>query len=262
LLFNSLDFLVFFAIVYLTYRLLPFRAQNWLLLVAGYVFYGWWDVRFLFLIAFSTTVDFWIGLMLGERRVPLKQRITASFFIVGAALLFVCVDWHALAAPGGPSSLPLAPLGGVALAAAIILVVVGNASHDWIAAMEPQHARRMLIVATVLVNLGFLATFKYFNFFIDSAEFALRALGVAPEPFRLDVILPVGISFYTFQSLSYTLDMSRGLIAPARRFWDFALFVAFFPRWSPARSSRRAICCRSCSNRVASGYRNRCMGWC
>jgi alginate O-acetyltransferase complex protein AlgI len=229
LLFNSLEFFAFLAIVYTLYRLLPMRGQNWLLLAAGYVFYGWWDLRFLFLIAFSTTVDFWIGLMLGERRVPMRQRVTASAFLIGAAVLTVCVDWRAIGAGDFAGAMVIPPLGAVALAAAVTMVVLANLSHGRIAAMKPEQARRLLVFATVLVNLGFLATFKYFNFFIDSAHAALTSIGFTPDRFHLEVILPVGISFYTFQSLSYTLDASRGLIAPARRFWDFALFVAFFP---------------------------------
>src|SRR5664280_3339399 len=78
MLFNSLEFFGFLAVVYLTYRILPFRWQNRMLLVAGYVFYGWWDVRFLFLIAFSTTVDFSIGVLLAEKQMPARLRRTAS----------------------------------------------------------------------------------------------------------------------------------------------------------------------------------------
>src|SRR5438477_8861398 len=100
MLFNSLDFCIFFAIVYFLYRLLPFRWQNRMLLVAGYVFYGWWDVRFLFLIAFSTTVDFTIGWLLANRLMPKRHGWIAPFFLIGAALLFLCPNWSALTAPG------------------------------------------------------------------------------------------------------------------------------------------------------------------
>jgi len=68
MLFNSLEFVIFFLVVYFTYLALPFRLQNYMLLGAGYVFYGWWDVRFLFLVAISTTVDFWVGLMIQNGR--------------------------------------------------------------------------------------------------------------------------------------------------------------------------------------------------
>src|ERR1700680_1466816 len=90
MLFNSLEFFVFLACVYVLYRILPFRWQNWMLLVAGYVFYGFWDVRFLFLIAFSTTVDFSIGMLMADRAMPARHRWTASLFLVGAAFLALC----------------------------------------------------------------------------------------------------------------------------------------------------------------------------
>src|SRR4029077_10661045 len=96
MLFNSLEFFVFLAVVYVAYLVLPFRWQNRMLLVAGYIFYGWWDVRFLFLIAFSTTVDFSIGLLLTNRYMPTRQRWTASLFLIAAALFFLCPDWSAL----------------------------------------------------------------------------------------------------------------------------------------------------------------------
>ncbi len=229
MLFNSPEFFVFFAIVYALYRLLGLRGQNVLLLIAGYVFYGWWDVRFLFLIAFSTTVDFWIGLMLGEGRVPMRERFTASAFIVAAALAFLCVDWHAVAVSGVAAIVHPSPLGLRVLAGTIVVALLANLTHGRVAAMEPRRRRRLLLFTTVFVNLGFLATFKYFNFFVGSAEAALRAAGYEPSHWHLDVVLPVGISFYTFQSLSYTIDVGRERIRPAHRFWDFALFVAFFP---------------------------------
>ena len=90
MLFNSLEFFVFLAVVYGAYRVLPFRWQNRMLLVAGYVFYGWWDVRFLFLIAFSTAIDFSIGSLMAHRYMPAQQRWTVSlFFDRRCAILFV-----------------------------------------------------------------------------------------------------------------------------------------------------------------------------
>src|SRR5438309_8908842 len=100
MLFNSLEFFGFLAVVYSTYLILPFRWQNRMLLVAGYVFYGWWDVRFLFLIAFSTTVDFTIGLLLSGESMPARQRWTTSLFLVAAALLFLCPNWYSLTRAG------------------------------------------------------------------------------------------------------------------------------------------------------------------
>ena len=160
--FNSLEFFVFFALVYALYLVLPHRAQNRMLLVASYVFYGWWDWRFLSLIAISTVVDYCCGLRMSEAREGL--------------------------------------------------------------------ARRRWLLLSLASNLGLLGFFKYYDFFVTSAEGALAGLGVDATSFRLDLVLPVGISFYTFQTLSYTLDIYRGTLKPTRDFLDFALFVAFFPQ--------------------------------
>ncbi|MCH1439820.1 MAG: MBOAT family protein, partial [Rubripirellula sp.] len=89
-------------------------------------------------------------------------------------------------------------------------------------------ARRVLLMTSLVVNLGVLGFFKYFNFFIDSASPALQAIGLSGE--TLNIILPVGVSFYTFQTLSYTIDVYRGVLKPVNRFIDFALYVAFFPQ--------------------------------
>jgi alginate O-acetyltransferase complex protein AlgI len=88
--------------------------------------------------------------------------------------------------------------------------------------------RRALLMTSLAVNLGVLGFFKYFNFFIESASPALQAIGLSGE--TLDIILPVGVSFYTFQTLSYTIDVYRGVLKPVNRFMDFALYVAFFPQ--------------------------------
>lgn len=163
MLFNSLVFVAFFAVVYPLYRLLPFRPQQALLLVASWVFYGWWDPRFLALLVGTSTVDWAIGLA-----------------IAGAA--------------------------------------------------TPRARRRWLLIS-VVTNLGVLGLFKYFGFFAGEAVAALEALGLGPAAVRLpEIVLPVGLSFYTFQSMAYTIDVYRGDV-PAERSWArFALFVAFFPQ--------------------------------
>ncbi len=233
MLFNSLDFFGFLTVVYLAYRILPLRWQNRMLLVAGYVFYGWWDVRFLFLIAFSTTVDFSIGLLLADKHMPARQRWTTSLFLIGAAVLFLCPDWSALNA--GRRDVEMSALltpqtmGLQVLAGTVIFVLIANILIDRIAHMPKERRRKTLIFCSLFVNLSFLGFFKYFNFFISSGEDAIRVFGVDPTNLRLAVVLPVGISFYTFQSLSYTIDVYRKRIVPTSSFWDFALFVAYFP---------------------------------
>ena len=168
--FNSFDFAVFFVVVLGAYWAFQrwrhgLRAQNLMLLAASYFFYGYWDYRFLSLIAISTIVDYVAGLRI--------QRAADE---------------------GG----------------------------------ETAHRRmRLWLVASMCTNLGLLGFFKYFNFFVGSFE---SAFGVDAGALHLNIVLPVGISFYTFQTMSYTIDIYRGLMKPTRRFVDFALFVAFFPQ--------------------------------
>ena len=162
MLFNSLVFPAFLAVVLPVYYCLSRRAQNAWLLIASYVFYGWWDWRFLSLIAISTVLDFFVG-----------QRIHRT---------------------------------------------------------GDQARRRRYLHLSVAGNLGILGLFKYFGFFAASFEAALGSLGLAVHAPTLQVVLPVGISFYTFQTLSYTLDIYRRKTEPTTDFVAFALFVAYFPQ--------------------------------
>ncbi|WP_040250795.1 MBOAT family O-acyltransferase [Psychroserpens mesophilus] len=106
---------------------------------------------------------------------------------------------------------------------------------DWtagnkLAIEENQKKRKMWLLLSMFVNLGFLAFFKYGNFLLENFTLGLNALGLAYEPKPMDIILPMGISFYTFQTMSYTIDMYNKKIKPARTFLDFALYVTFFPQ--------------------------------
>src|ERR1700679_3779975 len=182
MLFNSLEFFVFLAVVYVSYRLLPFRWQNWMLLVAGYTFYGAWDVRFLFLIAFSTTVDFCIGLLLSEGEIRRRQRWTASLFLIGAAFVFLCIDWSAfsLRVRGPDWAVLLRPrlMGLYVLAGVLVFLLIAQQLIRGLANVPDEARRRTFIVCSVVVNLAFLGCFKYFNFFIDSGEYWLHRFGV------------------------------------------------------------------------------------
>ncbi|MEC4985962.1 MAG: MBOAT family O-acyltransferase, partial [Oscillatoria sp. PMC 1076.18] len=90
--------------------------------------------------------------------------------------------------------------------------------------------RKLLLTVSLLTNLSILGFFKYFNFFVDSLIQLFNWLGIAADPLTLNIILPVGISFYTFQTLSYTIDVYRGKLIPAKNLLDFAVYVAFFPQ--------------------------------
>ena len=165
MLFNSFTFLIFLPIVFILYWFLlkkSFKAQNILLLIASYVFYGWWDYRFLSLIFASTLVDYFVGLKLSKT--------------------------------------------------------------------EKKASRKWLLAISLFFNLGLLCYFKYANFFIDSWVEAWSSIGVNFNISSLNVILPVGISFYTFQTLSYTIDIYRKQLQPTSSFFRFATYVAFFPQ--------------------------------
>src|SRR6185312_5769873 len=123
---NSLTFLIFFIGVYVVYRVLPFRWQNWLLICAGYVFYGCWDIRFLFLIACSTVVDFSIGLLLAKGYIPAPQRITASLFLICSAFLFLCPNWSMLTTEGLTIFFKPQPTGLKILFGTVVFVFVAN----------------------------------------------------------------------------------------------------------------------------------------
>lgn len=166
MLFNSLDFLIFLPLVFLLYwgpLARNLRLQNLFLIGASYVFYGWWDWRFLSLIVLSTGVDFLAGQQIGK-----------------------------------------APADG--------------------------RRRKSWLLLSIGVNLGVLGFFKYFNFFVDSFAAAFTLFGRSLDSPTLQLILPVGISFYTFQTLSYTIDVYRGKLEPTRDPVAFAAFVAFFPQ--------------------------------
>ncbi|MFK8037007.1 MAG: MBOAT family protein [Crocinitomicaceae bacterium] len=165
MLFNSLDFAVFIPIVFLLYWfvfLKNFRLQNILLILASYVFYGWWDYRFLALIILSSFIDYFIA-----------NRITEN---------------------------------------------------------QSVKKKKYLLYLSLFVNLGMLGVFKYFNFFIDNFNKAFSLLGYQFSGITLEIILPVGISFYTFQTLSYTIDVYRGNIKATKQLDSFFAFVSFFPQ--------------------------------
>lgn len=162
MLFNSIQFAVFFAIVYCLYLYLDYKWQNRMLLVASCIFYGAWDWRFLLLLFVTILIDYMCGLKIhGTCDVRKKKR------------------------------------------------------YLWI---------------SILSNLAILGFFKYCNFFVSNLQILFAHIGLKIHPQFLGIVLPVGISFYTFQSMSYVIDVYRGQLKPATKLFDFALFVTFFPQ--------------------------------
>jgi alginate O-acetyltransferase complex protein AlgI len=165
MLFNTIDFAIFLPIVFLLYWFITnknLKFQNLLIVIASYVFYGWWDWRFLSLILFSTIIDYLVGRNLAKENDKTK--------------------------------------------------------------------RKVLLWTSILVNIGFLGFFKYYNFFLENFISAFSFFGTEIKANTLNIILPVGISFYTFQTLSYTIDVYKRKLEPTKDFIAFSAFVSFFPQ--------------------------------
>ncbi len=161
MIFNSYIFWLFFVLVFVAYRCLNHKEQNYFLLGASYFFYGFWDWRFLFLMLFSTVVDFFAARFIGRS--------------------------------------------------------------------EDKKFRKRILVASIIIQLTFLGIFKYYNFFSTQLSEVLAIFGLPIAIPILDILLPVGISFYTFQTMSYTIDVYRNEFKYEMNFVNFALFVSFFP---------------------------------
>ncbi len=165
MLFNSIDFAIFLPIVFMLYWFVTnknLKLQNLLIVISSYIFYGWWDWRFLSLILFSTILDYSIGISLSKQ--------------------------------------------------------------------VNQNKRKMLLWISILMNLGFLGFFKYYNFFLANFMTAFSFFGTEINANSLNIILPVGISFYTFQTLSYTIDVYKRQHETTKDFIAFSAFVSFFPQ--------------------------------
>jgi alginate O-acetyltransferase complex protein AlgI len=164
MLFNSINFALFLPIVFILYWFATNKSikfQNILLLISSYFFYACWDWRFLFLLIFSTLLDYVTGIKISDSKTKKNRKF-----------------WF------------------------------------WL---------------SISINLGFLGVFKYYNFFVQSFADAISNLGLQVNPWTLNVILPVGISFYTFHGLSYVIDIYKGRIKTEKNFVDYSVFVSFFP---------------------------------
>lgn len=194
MLFNSFVFPIFLLIVWGLYLTLKARPQNYLLLFASYIFYGWWDWRFLSLLFISTVVDYVCGLLM-ER-----------------------YDSEKITERSGPNISPET-----------------QARYQMI--------RLRLLQLSLATNLGILGFFKYFNFFAESFSNICSPFGFVPDFVTLNILLPVGISFYTFQTMAYTIDVYRRQETACRDFLNFALYVAYFPQLvaGPIERSTRLI---------------------
>ena len=233
MLFNSLEFLVFLPLVYTMYRILCFWGQNILILIASYIFYGWWDWRFLFLLIFSTSIDFWTGLVLDRGRLRTSEKVIPALFLSGAAILLLGLDTteilHRALGRNSGAALVTPTMRFVIAGIPSFLALVAVA-YRTLTALADEERRRACMIVSIVTQLTVLGFFKYFDFFADSLVEGLAGLGVHLPRNDFDIVLPVGISFYTFQSMSYAIDIYRRELRPTDRFFDFAVFVSFFPQ--------------------------------
>ncbi|MBN2316591.1 MAG: MBOAT family protein [Sedimentisphaerales bacterium] len=243
MLFNSLTFGIFFIIVFGLYWLLrrSYRWQNVLLLVASYLFYGWWDVRFLVLIVISTVVSYYSALSIENKYVTLGQRLRASGLIIFSSLAFLGFRWSAvdLAFSGGIRCLKIdwTPfLAGFSeyrwtILTIVLATVLVNAAHPFLQSLTVERHRKVLLGFSVVTNLTILGFFKYYNFFIDNFSYLAESLfGHVPNALILNVVLPVGISFFTFQTMSYAIDVYRKNMTASPSLIEVAVYVSFFPQ--------------------------------
>jgi alginate O-acetyltransferase complex protein AlgI len=210
-------YLFFLAGVALLFWPLRGTARIGLLWAAGYVFYGCWDVRFLGLILASTVVDYLGTWAMEGKRKPLGW--------VAIAALAPPV-WFVLSYPlMDGTTIPLLYAGlSFGLAAAYLI------TYQLLWSLDPGRRRKAFLLLSILTSLVILGFFKYCNFFLDSFGRLLGSLGFEAHPPVLGILLPVGISFYTFQAIAYAVDVYRGRTAPCASFPLYATFVSFFPQ--------------------------------
>jgi alginate O-acetyltransferase complex protein AlgI len=235
--YNNPTFWLLFAIVYALYWRLGHRGQNTLLVFSSYVFYAFWDYRFLFLILVSTAIDFIGGLGVAGIVLSRRRRAGVLALLVGSALV-LCSNVHYGELWAGVSqwdpALVLAAMPRrladfrVPIATAVLSLVYAAVLPRLYAAPEAVRRRTFLVISMV-GNLAMLGYFKYCDFFIRSTVDLLAAFGMHADIRTLGIILPPAISFYTFQTMSYTIDLYRGDAEPTDNLRDFAAFVCFFP---------------------------------
>jgi D-alanyl-lipoteichoic acid acyltransferase DltB (MBOAT superfamily) len=233
MLFNSIEFFIFFVVIYGLYRLLPLQGQNSLLLIGSYFFYGWWDVQFLYLIVLSTAIDFCCGAMIDKGKISLRNRQLVSALVLLAAFCFDTIQWDALQRRLRPvdltALLPNSFTGWSVFWASIALVGIANFLYPYATRLVVNRRRGLFLVLSISINLLLLGVFKYLNFFVENLDKLSSLVGVSFDVSSLHLILPVGISFYTFKAISYAVDVYQGKLKSSDNFWDFSLFWAYFP---------------------------------
>jgi alginate O-acetyltransferase complex protein AlgI len=217
MLFNSYVFCAFLA-GFLTLYWLSRRSrplQTLLILAGSYFFYGWWDERFLILIITSTITDYVVTLGISNQRISARRGMLFSVYLLASSVVLMVPHWNETA---------------WTLWFVVAYLVTGWVFYPYVFGLADERRKKTLLVYILCVDLGVLGVFKYFNFFADSFAKAAATLGWTVDPITLNVVLPIGISFYTFQTIGYCIDVYRGKTAPPPGFLQFSAYVAFFPQ--------------------------------
>ncbi|MEM7602772.1 MAG: MBOAT family O-acyltransferase [Verrucomicrobiota bacterium] len=215
--FVSWQYPLLLALVYLLYWRVSQRPRIFVLIAASYYFYACWDIRFLALILSTTCLDYLCGRAIRGEWQSLPRSL--GFFFAPAAWLGVC--WLV---PGIEAISPVT----IAVAAAFGGLVCGT--YHWIRQLPENRRPKAVLLLSITVNLLILGFFKYYGFFVESLDSLLGTLGLSPTLPILNILLPVGISFYTFQSLSYSIDVYRGKTEPCWGLPEYAAYISFFPQ--------------------------------
>ncbi len=238
MLFNSIPFGIFFGVLFVLYWAVRRRSrvQNLLLLAASYVFYGWWDMRFLVLITVTTAIAYSGGLTIQKGGMSRIQRMRVSLFVILSALFFLGFDLRALDLAFPRIAVDWSHLGVTKAAnwwvilGVVLLTAAANAVYPLTLRLRAERRERLFLTASIVAYLAILGFFKYFNFFVGTFQTLAQTLfDVAPSGSLLRIILPVGISFYTFLTISYTVDVYRRKCEATGSLLEMATYVAFFP---------------------------------
>lgn len=215
--FVSWQYPLLLATVFLIYWQVPRKLRIILLIAASYYFYACWDVRFLALILSTTCLDYLCGRGIHDDH-PSWTRSAGLFFVPGL--------WLALCQlVPGVDQIP-----AKSLVLAFSIGAGGLAFYFFIWRLDPSKRKKAFVILSLGMNLLILGFFKYYGFFVENLKGILEGAGFAPNLPLLQILLPVGISFYTFQSLSYVIDVYRGKTQPCMGFRDYAAYISFFPQ--------------------------------
>ena len=242
--FTSWQYPLFLALVVLLFWQLRGRARFWLILGASFVFYGAWDLRFIALILAAASIDFLCTSALDNRPQPWWIALTLSLLPAGWLLLaMMLTTLRTIMASAGagsklltnmptdmPTSMPTLLPTKLALIATVAGLLFTICYAICIRQTDPLIRRRWLLLLAIAGNLAILATFKYANFFLDNLQASLRLLGVSASWSSLEIILPVGVSFHTFQSIAYAVDVYRRKLPAERSYGRIVLMICFFPQ--------------------------------